>query len=98
VRNTSSDAIWLRLAVIAISRTAFTAAAQWTAETAPKRSISSPSESRTFCFSSGTRPSDPALATSSRVVFEPTSITPILISMHGRSPIGEHVHAQMTIR
>jgi hypothetical protein len=80
VRKTSSDATRFRLAETAMLLTAFAAAATWTAETAPKRSISSPSDSRTFSLSSGTRPSRPAFATSSRVVFDPTSITPIRIT------------------
>ena len=56
VRKTSSEATRLRRAATAMPRTAFAAAATWTAETAPCRSISSPSERRTFCVSSGSRP------------------------------------------
>ena len=60
-----------------------------TSETTPSRSISSPSERRTRSLvePAATSPRSSA-ATSRRIVFEPTSMTPMRIGAHGRSAVG----------
>ena len=42
--------------------------------------------------------SGPGAATSSRAVFDPTSMTPTLIPTHRRSAIGGRINVQVTVR
>ena len=63
-------------------------------ETVPRRSISSPSESLTRSFWRGTTSAPSTLATSSLIVFEPTSTTPIRIGTNRRSPVGGRVETR----
>ena len=88
VRKTSSEATPARRATAQCFRTAFAAAAVLVSETRPVLSISSPSPRRTRSFSIGTITPSSTDATSSRVVFDPMSTTPIRMLDDARSPVG----------
>ena len=88
VRKTSSVSAPPRRATLQSLPTAFAAAAMLTSDTTPLRSISAPSDRRTRSFSIGTSSRPSICARSRRMVFEPTSTTPIRTSRDGRPPVG----------
>ena len=94
VRKTSSDSSVSRRASAQSFRTAFDAAAMLVAETQPVRSISSPSGRRTRSFSIGVMTPSSTLATSNRIVFDPTSRTPTRMATHRRSDCGTRARGQ----